>query len=190
MKGVTAWRIAGGSWHGYRMDASRTICACWPLRSRLWLSICFWATKDEQQFPLSQRPYPAPIRWRNRRAVARTNWESGGAVDGCGVRLRGSCVYLPAVVSLPAGADRNANAGDVSLGAGHRSCLPRRLGRPEPADAGPLLHRGAHGGRCFVQESQTRTVVSLPVAVSRDRPVWHVYGAELSPLVSLLGAEP
>ena len=42
------------------------------------------------------------------------------------------------------------------MGAGDRACIPRRPGWAEPADAGRLIDRRAHGGRRLLEQSETR----------------------------------
>ena len=66
--------------------------------------------------------------------------------------------------------------------------VPRRLGWPEPADAGRLLHRRAHGGRRFLEQSETRAGLFCFPALSGDGALRHLYGAELSPLVPVSGS--
>ncbi len=76
------------------------------------------------------------------------------------------------------------------MGTGDWTRLPRRVGWPEPADAGRLVHRGAHGGRCFLEQSKTGAGLFCFPAVPGDRAVRHLHGVELSSLVPLLGVEP
>ena len=95
-----------------------------------------------------------------------------------------------ALVPLSTCARRNTTAGIACVGAGDWACLPRGLRWTEPADAGSLLDRRAHGRRRFLEQSETRSRLFFLAAVSGDGPLRHLYGTELSPLVSVLGTEP
>src|SRR5271165_4009989 len=156
--------MAGDCWRGYRMEGSRIICGCWGPRWQFWLFFCCWDTEDEQHLALSLHTYLASFRRWNCGVAARTSRALGSPADRRGFRCRCGCVYSPALVPLPAGDGRDANAGIAPVGAGDRACVPRRLGWPEPADAGCLLHRGAHGGRRFLEQSEARIGLLLPAA--------------------------
>src|ERR1700722_16025786 len=191
MKDVTAWPAAVDCWRGYRTGSYRITFGCWGLQWQPWPFSCCWDTKDEQQLSpelsISQHPYVVAFCGRNCSIACRTVCR---APDRRHFRDRGGCLYRMALVAFPTCDDGHAAGGSTCDGAVDRSFLPRRPGWAEPADAGRLIDHGAHGRRCLVEQSETRPGLFFFSAFSRDRAVRHLYRAQLSPLVPVLGVEP
>src|ERR1700733_7739919 len=143
--------MADACWRGYRTDESRTICGTWEPQWRLWLSFCCWDTEDEQYPALSQRAHPASLCGGNCGAAARPRGAFGSSAHLREFRRRGGCLHRVALEPLPACVRGDAIRGIARMGAGDWTRLPRGVRWPEPADAGRLVHRGAHGCRCFLE---------------------------------------
>ena len=85
---------------------------------------------------------------------------------------------------------RDAARGVSPMGTLSRHHVSRWRRRAESPDACALCRRGAHVAGRLLGQPKADTSLFRARSVPAGRIIWHIYGAELRPLVHFLGAEP